>query len=124
MAQAVRQGDIATLRKIHDEGCSLERRNRFGESLLHMACRRGYSEIVKFFISDAGVNVRIKDDFGRNPLHDAFWTPTPNFDLVEDLLSECPQLLFITDKRGHAPIDYARRSDWTVWREFIDSNLD
>jgi hypothetical protein len=43
--------------------------NRFGESVLHMACRRGATPMVAFLMADCGLQVNISDDFGRTPLH-------------------------------------------------------
>ena len=60
--------------------------NRFGESVLHMACRRGSADMVSFFMADCALPVNISDDFGRTPLHDACWTPAPCFDVVGLLL--------------------------------------
>lgn len=116
---AIRNQDIATLRAIHRSGRSLQCANRFGESLLHMACRRGFDEVVDFLIHEAGVSVRIRDDYGRTPLHDACWTATPNFKLVEMLILESPELLWIRDKRNDAPLHYARREHWQEWNNFI-----
>jgi hypothetical protein len=31
--------------------------NEFGESLLHMACRRGFLDVVKFLVDEAGHNL-------------------------------------------------------------------
>mmetsp|Transcript_14112 Transcript_14112/g.22044 ORF Transcript_14112/g.22044 Transcript_14112/m.22044 type:complete len:243 (+) Transcript_14112:104-832(+) len=120
---AVRSQDIETLRKFLTEGRPLKCSNRFGESLLHMACRRGFLDVVKFFIEEANVPVRVKDDYGRTPLHDACWTTVPNFELMELLVKECPDLLFLADVRGYTPLTYARRDHWAQWNEFLQANL-
>jgi hypothetical protein len=43
--------------------------NRFGESLLHMDCRRGFEDTVEFLLDQPEVDVRICDDNGRTILH-------------------------------------------------------
>ena len=55
--------------------------NRFGESIVHMACRRADFEVVDFLLENIG-DVWGVDDFGRTPLHDACWRPEPRFDIV------------------------------------------
>merc|ERR1739844_573061 len=78
---AVREKDITTLRKMHQQGLTLQCCNRFGESIIHMACRRGLFEVVKFLVEEAGLSILLRDDYGRTPLHDAFWTPKPEPEL-------------------------------------------
>lgn len=112
------------MRSIHESGRSLRCCNRFGESLLHVACRRSTPEIVKFLLKEAGVCPRIRDDYGRTPLHDAVWRAHPEVDIVELLLNVEPRLAFVEDVRGHKPFQYARKEHWRRWREFLCENRD
>lgn len=116
---AVRDDDIDTIKEMHTQGFSFEACNRFGESIIHTACRRGFTEIVRFLINDAKVSIRVRDDYGRTPLHDACWNRFPRFDLIEILIKIEPCMLLLTDKRGFTPFDYARREDWPKWRDFL-----
>jgi len=118
---AIRAQDISLLRKMHKNGKSLQCCNTFGESLLHMACRRGFTEVVKFLIEEAGVSIRVRDDYGRTPLHDACWTSEPNFQLMDLLICEDPDLFLMSDKRGHTPFQYIRREHWEKWTIFLES---
>merc|ERR1739844_445814 len=43
LVKAIRDRNIPLLREMHDNGKTLQCSNRFGESLVHMACRRGYT---------------------------------------------------------------------------------
>jgi hypothetical protein len=117
---AVRSSDVDSLRELLSAGHSLECCNRFGESLLHVACRRSNAEIVSFLLNEAGVSPRIRDDYGRTPLHDACWRGNPEYEIVELLLSVEPRLAFVKDVRGHKPFQYARREHWGDWRKFLD----
>lgn len=120
-----RDNDVETLHKLVQErgrqvvDCS----NRFGESLLNLGCRRGFTELVEFLLSkEVDLNVRIKDDFGRTPMHDACWHPKPQLDICSWLMKKDPSLLLVTDKRGSTPFQYARAEDWPTWRQFLFDN--
>jgi ankyrin repeat protein len=120
LVNAIRAKDIDTLRTLHKEGKSMNACNRFGESLLHMCCRRGDAELVKFLVEEIGVRTNIKDDYGRTPLHDACWRPTPNFEIMEILIKNSHRdLLLAADVRGHTPFDYARKEHWGAWVKFF-----
>jgi ankyrin repeat protein len=62
IVNAVRSANLDALRSAHKE--SLNAGNRFGESLLHMACRRGNVEVVRYMVEEAKVNVHVRDDYG------------------------------------------------------------
>lgn len=116
---AVREQKIDVLRTMHEAGRCLQCCNRFGESLLHMACRRGFVDVVKFMIQEANVSLYVKDDYGRTPMHDAFWAPVPNFPLMELLIKNAPEQIFLSDVRGHTPLSYTRKSDWLQWKKWL-----
>jgi ankyrin repeat protein len=136
MVRAVQNGDIAKMKDIlvqeqkqqqlkNEQGTAnavnvFNACNRFGESLLHMACRRGQYEIVKFLLHDAAVTIDRYDDYGRTPLHDAFWTTKPNFQIADLLIRNCsPHLLVSYDVRGHTPFHYARVEHHGAWTTFL-----
>lgn len=121
--RAVRDADIDFLRKYHSEGKSLNICNRFGESLLHLACRKQLVSVVDFLLNEANVPAQVCDDYGRTPMHDACWTPEPNFEVVDLILEKCPDLLLIQDKRGHTPLFYARREHWAKWLRHLGRNI-
>jgi len=116
---AVREQKIDVLRSMYEGGRCLQCCNRFGESLLHMACRRGYVDVVRFMITEANVSLYVKDDYGRTPMHDACWAPVPNFPLMELLLEHAPEQIFLSDVRGHTPLSYTRKGDWIAWKKWL-----
>jgi hypothetical protein len=116
---AVWTRDIEKLREYHQNGRPLKCSNNFGESLLHLACRRGFFDVATFLIKEAGVTVRVIDDYGRTPLHDVCWTCEPNFELFELIMMECADLLFMKDRRGHTPLEYTRREHWGAYVKFL-----
>jgi ankyrin repeat protein len=116
---ALRDQNIELLRTMHTSGRSLQCCNRFGESLIHMACRRGFLDVVSFMVEEADVSLSVRDDYGRTPMHDACWAPVPNFALMELLLQKAPEQLFLADVRGHTPFSYVRKHDWKEWKKFL-----
>lgn len=72
-AIAARTEDLPLLRKLHLEGRNLQCANKFGESIIHIICRRRRDDILNFLVAEVGVSLRLRDDLGRTPFHDAAW---------------------------------------------------
>jgi ankyrin repeat protein len=120
VTKAVRSLDLAELKALYKKGRSFQCGNRFGESLLHMACRRGSVEVVQFFL-ECNVSINCVDDMGRTPLHDAMWNSVAQVELVDLIVSISPNLLFMSDIRGHTPLEYCRREHWFTWNKFLEA---
>jgi len=123
---AVRGNDLEKAQQLYREGGLFERGcnacNRFGESILHIACRRGNLGMVKFLVEEVGLSITtIRDDYHRTPLHDAFWTSTASYETVDYLLKQpnVTELLLCKDKRGFTPLDYSRGEDRSKWLAFM-----
>ena len=121
VVQAVRNNNLELLKTLHRDGQLLNCSNRFGESLLNMACRRGFEAVVQYLLAN-GVNVRLSDDSGRTPLHDACWNPTPQLTICQGLIKREPGLLLVADRRGCTAFQYARMEHWDKWRTFLFEN--
>lgn len=119
--RAIRSNDIKTLRSLLDEGKSFDACNRNGETLLHLACRRGNLETVKFLILEANVRVDVRDDMGRTVLHDVCWRPSsPSTEMMDCLIRVVsPEFLLSEDVRGHTCFDYCRKTHWQEWNGFL-----
>lgn len=125
VVSACRTNDLDALKKLQtEEGQTMNCFNRFGESLLTMACRRGFEDIVEYLLELPDVDVRISDDSGRTVLHDACWNPSPQLKICHWIMSRDPALWFIADNRGCTPFQYARPEHWGVWRQFLLDNKD
>lgn len=123
VVSACRSNDLDALKKLHSEdGQMMNCFNRFGESLLTMACRRGFEDIVDYLLHLPDVDVRISDDSGRTVLHDACWNPSPQLKICKWIMARDPALFFIADNRGCTPFEYARPEHWGVWRQFLLDN--
>ena len=120
----VRNNDLEKLKKLQEDGQPMDCFNRFGESLLNMACRRGFESIVQFLMERENVDVRICDDCGRTPLHDTCWNPTPQLNICKSIIEREPALLLISDRRGCTAFQYARKEHWPEWRKFLYDNRD
>lgn len=124
---ACRENNVDKLKEFHrtrGRDC-LDCFNRFGEGLLNMVCRRGFKEITAFLLSpEVQLSVRVRDDYGRTPLHDACWSPEPQLDICRWIMQQDPSLFLVADKRGYTPFQYARKSDWHIWRQFLFDNRD
>lgn len=119
VSKAVRDNDLDTLKELHSAGVLLDCCNKFGDSLIHIACRRSHTQIVRFLLEEAKVCVLRMDDLKRTPLHDACWTAEPNFEIVDMLLRAAPVQAVCKDNRGFAPFEYARQHHEEQWLEFL-----
>jgi Ankyrin repeats (3 copies) len=115
----VKGSDATNLDDILKAGISPNPCNTYGESLVHMVCRRGDEKLLQVMIQN-GCNVQVADDYGRTPLHDACWAANPAFDTVEMLLERDLTLLQMTDCRGFLPLSYVRKDQWPAWIDFFD----
>jgi Ankyrin repeats (3 copies) len=126
---------LIDLIKAHDEktfaacmtsGLSVNPCNAFGESLLHMVCRRGDAALLQIML-EAGTDLHVADDYGRTPLHDACWAPNLFPDVLSLLLRQHAanvSMFFMQDARGSLPLSYVRKEHWADWILFLDRDKD
>ncbi|CAM9492475.1 unnamed protein product, partial [Sphacelaria rigidula] len=62
---------METLEQLARAGVDMGASNRFGESVVHLATRRGSAPVLQFLLAHGG-SLHICDDYGKTPLHDAF----------------------------------------------------
>ena len=118
MTKLVKESNKEGLREALKAGMSPHPCNQYGESLVHMACRRGDCEILNILL-EAGASVQVADDYGRTPLHDACWAAKPAFDVIEAILKLDNRLFYMKDCRGSLPLSYVHASHFVDWRIFI-----
>lgn len=120
LVEAVRNSDEKLLMNLLKCGISSNPCNSFGESILHMVCRRGDYKLLKILIEN-GCSLQVSDDFGRTPLHDACWTASPCFKSIAMILDKDIRLLHVVDCRGAPPLQYVKRDNWAIWVNFFES---
>ena len=123
LVQAIRSSNVELISKLLSCGLSRNPCNAFGESVIHMVCRRNDYRMLKCLV-DHGCSLQISDDFGRTPLHDTCWTSEPNFDCIELILDTDPRLLHILDCRGSYPLSYVKKENWGQWIDFFKRKKD
>jgi hypothetical protein len=106
-----------------DAGVSPNPCNNFGESLVHMVCRRGDHKLLRVLL-ESGCSLQVTDDYGRTPLHDACWRADPSFELVQLILDSDKHLLNLLDCRGAAPLSYVKPKNFAVWIKFLETKVE
>lgn len=120
--RAVLDEDEPALERMRAAGRRMDACNRFGDSVLHMACRRGRAAALRFLLRATGLaGVVLSDDFGRTVLHDACWTASPRFDVASAVLDVDTRLLRTLDSRGSSPLQYVPQDQWPLWCAFFES---
>lgn len=120
--RAVLDEDEAALERMRVSGRRMDACNRFGDSVLHMACRRGRAAALRSLLRATGpAGVVLSDDFGRTVLHDACWTASPRFDVASAVLDVDTRLLRTLDSRGSSPLQYVPQDQWPLWCAFFES---
>jgi uncharacterized membrane protein YgcG len=122
---AVRSSNMSDLQIFSKQGVRLTACNKFCESVVHLACRQASTEVVRLIFQHGDPEcLFMVDDKGRTPLHDAFWRKLPEVDIVNLILNEYVDLLWVKDVRGNTPLQYTQRHHWGLWRQFLTSILD
>ena len=119
ICKAVRSDDVATLRRMHAQGNSMEACNKYGDSIVHLACRRNSERVLSFLLQTCQVPCKLVCDYGRTPLHDACWTTSPNYTIIGMLLDVCPDLLYVKDARGSTAFEYLKKEFWPEMCAFL-----
>lgn len=119
----VKQNRPEDLRRMLECGLSPNACNAHGESLLHMVCRHGKTDLFRVLVA-FDVDLQQTDDYGRTPLHDACWASTPSFEIAQWLILRDPTFLFLYDARGSLPLSYVTKANWELWRDFLEDSVD
>lgn len=114
--------------------------------MVHVACRRGNMDVLRFLLAHGG-SLTCCDDLGRFPLHEVCWAVEPRFDIIRLFLEReqeackaqgrtagcgrnppslkpAPNIFLVADKRGCTPLRYVKKHSWPQWRAFLDEIAD
>jgi len=124
LLKALRSGDVETLRSMLNDtenDHDLTARNKFGENLVHLACRvTGLSEdVLKFLVEDAKVQLNVRDKDGRTPLHNACMSSIPNFNNIYYIMQNAPKLFVFEDDKNKLPLDLIPNKCFDRWTRFM-----
>ena len=121
--QAVKQNNVQQFRRMLEAGLSPNACNQHGESLLHMVCRHGKTDLFRVLVA-YDVDLQQCDDYGRTPMHDCCWASKPSFEIAKCILLRDPSLLFLFDARGSLPLSYVTKSLYGEWNFFMRDMMD
>lgn len=80
----------------------IDARTSFNKTPFHLACRRGFSDIIQFLMSK-GANTSVVDRDGCTPLH--YLCETDNLELIKLLLPACKGCKDVRNRHGKKPVD-------------------
>jgi len=131
LVNSIRDNDLVKVRALYTAGkITCNACNPFGESLLHVACRRGHAAMIQYLVDTCGFGLSALyqcDDFQRTPLHDTLWSSSTSKYQIIDYFLHHPDaaainivsLFFVKDKRGFTPLDYSRKEEHITWLHFL-----
>ena len=143
---AVAKRDLVAMQRLHDAGTAnaptrssssssssatissttggspLHTSNASGETLLHTACRKGHTDVAMFLMEHTRHSLWVHDEQGKTPLHLACWSNS--WDLFLSMAEIDPDLLYCTDARGHAALDYVPKVHHVEWIEKLRAVLE
>lgn len=123
MNEAIIKSDGVLLRRLLDVGLSPNPCNEYGESLVHRVCRRGDHGLLQILL-EKGCCLQIADDYGRTPLHDAFWKANPSIEVLNLILKTDKDLIRLMDCRGFTPLAYVRKEAHADVVEYLKTAMD
>lgn len=68
LLDAVEQRNLESVKKLWHQGARLNTRD-YGQTAFHQAAKKGFTEIVEFFLQEEEINPNIKNVAGETPLH-------------------------------------------------------
>jgi len=123
LLKALRGDDLEKLRSLmndKEKRYDIHARNKFGENLVHMACRMALSlNVLRFLVEDAKVNMNVRDRFGRTPLHNACMSINPNFDNIAYIFNYAPKLTVFEDDKSKIPFELIPQRCFSRWTRFL-----
>lgn len=122
--KALQADDVDSFKWFLDKGFSVNYHNKFGETLLHHACRMQAVKCINELM-ERKVIVNVSSVSGRNALHQAVWFKEEiSLGILRLLCGTCPILLVCEDWLGHTPLDNVSPLQWPVVCDFLNLSID
>ena len=100
---------------INECNCDIMTRDKDGDTILHVAARKGSLDVMKYLINTHHYNLMTANNIGRTVLHYA--VKHIHVDVVKYLINECNCDMKVTDKDGWTPLHVAT---WLGTSEVIE----
>jgi hypothetical protein len=111
-------------------GISQNPSTEYGDSLVHLLCRRGDARLLDIVLDSNKRSycrrspLQVANYMGRTPLHETCCAPRTSFVIVDKILKDDPRLLFMADIHGNLPLDYVCKEQWAESIEYINAKMD
>jgi len=103
LEKAVLLGNLPLIKSLIKNGCDIERKDKYGRTVIYDAIVKGFQEIV-LELCLANVNVNKQDNSGKTPLH--FAAMYSQFEIAKILIQYGAEL-DLKDKYGNTPLSDA-----------------
>lgn len=93
-------GDVAQAKNMLASGADPMRKNRAGESILHLAVKSGNPAMVEYLLENIHIHIDVRDAYGRTPLH---WAARLGHEQIVERLLIARADITIKDDSGIEP---------------------
>jgi hypothetical protein len=123
VVKACNTDNAEVLSLLLDCGLSPNPTNKFGDTLLHLVCKRANERVLQCLIQH-GCDLQVADSFGRTPLHHVAWSGTFSSKNAKTLLDADVCQILVEDQHHKCPLEYVRTEDWPKWIDFLRQHVD
>ena len=122
--KAIRLDDSESLAWYLDQGFSTNYHNKFGDTILHFACKSLAVQCVHELIERKAL-VNVSNVSGRTPLHMAMWHhPEISLPVIRLICRKEPRMLVCLDWLNSSPLDNVCSKQWPVVCDFFNLSID
>lgn len=121
---ALNQGDLVIAKKLIDAGADVNTKCYY-ETILHLAARRNKLSLMKKLVLFPGVDLNVRDQYGKTPLHTAIASNKDCLEVAKVLIGASEIDLNIKDNVGKTPLHRAvDKGNFELAKILIDAGAD